>query len=430
MTQHREPGSLNVCLIVSGSIAAYKALELAGLLAKAGHQVQFLATESALRFVGAASMEGLSGRPAYHDLWARRESMTHIELRRWSDLFLFYPATANRINALAAGLAPDLLGATFLANNFEKPFWIAPAMNTGMMEHPATRAALERLESWGCRLILGQSGRLACGDSGPGRLAEPMDVFSMIQAESARVARERLGGGPGQVLVTGGAMREPIDAVRSIINSSSGRTASSIVRALLGRGCRVDYLAHSSTDVEVAAGAEIRRYDGFPDFSAALEELLRGRDYIAVVHAAAVSDYGLKRGAGCVDPGSKLESGSDVELRLEPRPKLLPLIRSWARGRPAVVSFKLTVGEDEASGARRAAAALGGPDSPGSSDYVVWNDADGLGSGPGAERRHAFVVFGRGPDGDPQVLARGDSDSGLAAALAGILIPSSESRHA
>ena len=411
---------LKICLILSGSIAAYKSLDLTSRLIKAGYEVQTVATEGALHFVGAASLEGLSGKPVQTDLWARRENMAHINLRRWADLFVFYPATANRINALAAGLASDLVGAIFLANNFEKPFWIAPAMNSGMLAHPATQASLARLRDWGCRIIDGDSGSLACGDIGPGRLAEPQSVFEQIQAWST----QRGTGTKRRLLLTGGAMAEAIDAVRSITNSSTGATACTIAKTFLGAGWTIDFLHHQSVDVPGSLGSPAQlnaeSYSGFADFSQSLTKLLQEKAYDAVIHAAAVSDYHVAQvasGAGqTVDPGKpgqgKLDSGAALSLTLAANPKLLPGIRPQAHvgdsGRCLIVGFKLTVNESESQGAARCGSFL----DQNQADLVVWNDVAAMQTAG----NHPFVVFGKTQAGITP-LDRGNSNQELAQAL-------------
>ena len=403
------PDHLNITLILSGSIAAYKACTLASLLVKDGHTVQTMVTRAALRFVGAATLEGLTGRKVYTSLWSPRENMTHINLRRWSDLFLFYPATANRINQLASGLAPDLLGAVFLANNFEKPFWIAPAMNTGMLEHPATKEALTRLESWGCRILRGEIGMLACGDIGSGRLIEPERVLALVRGEAARQILERCSGPRRRALVTGGAMTEPIDRVRSIINTSSGRTASAIVSAFLSRGWEVDFLHHETAETTGSEGARLLPYRTYEDFTGKLTHLLKSSSYDVIVHAAAVSDYHVDTGSCSV---AKLESDKEFTLRLVPNPKILPSLRDMAGNSPLVVGFKLTVGADEAEGLCNAAAVL----NTGTVDMVVWNDLEGL-----SLNRHEFVLFGgkgkSGVDDEITTLGRGNDINTLAALL-------------
>ena len=164
----------NLLFLLSGSIACYKACAVISRLAQAGVTVQTVATPAALRFVGAATLEGLSGRPVFTDVFESGRALDHIELARAADLALVCPATANTINRLAGGLADDPVGALFLAWELKtKPWWIAPAMNARMWEHPATAGSLEKLKSWGVRVLDPIDGPHACGEGGPGRLAEP-----------------------------------------------------------------------------------------------------------------------------------------------------------------------------------------------------------------------------------------------------------------
>ena len=173
----------NVLFLLSGSIACYKACTVISRLAQAGVTVQTVATPAALRFVGAATLEGLSGRPVFSDLFAEGRALDHIELARAADLALVCPATANTINRLAAGLADDPIGALFLAWELkDMPWWVAPAMNVKMWEHPATAASLAKLRSWGVRVIEPDAGALACGEIGPGRLAEPGPIATEVLA--------------------------------------------------------------------------------------------------------------------------------------------------------------------------------------------------------------------------------------------------------
>lgn len=405
---------LNICLILSGSIAAYKACELVSRLVKAGHSVQTVASEGALHFIGAASLEALSGKPVYTDLWARRENMTHISLRRWADLFVFYPASANRINAMAAGLAPDLIGAIFLANNFERPFWIAPAMNSNMLAHPATQSSIRRLADWGCRIIESETGSLACGDEGTGRLAEPAAVFEAITTWAA-TRQQSVTPILRRLLLTGGAMSEPVDAVRSITNSSSGATARIIAETFVSAGWTVDFLHHDSVrDVGCPPLLACESYHAFGDFSQKLSALLQRNPYDAVIHAAAVSDYHVasvqSADSSSVPTGQgKLESQTTLNIRLAANPKLLPTIRGQSRpgasGKTIIVAFKLTVGENETQGSERAGKFL----DQGQADLVVWNDLAAMQS----TGTHPFCLFGQGPS----AFDRGQSNQELAAAL-------------
>jgi len=171
----------NVLFLLSGSIACYKACAVISRLAQAGITVQTVATPAALRFVGASTLEGLSGRPVFTDLFETGRALDHIELARAADLALLCPATANTINRLAAGLSDDPIGALFLAWEMkEKPWWIAPAMNGRMWEHPATTVSLARLREWGVRMLDPVDGAHACGESGPGRLMEPEQITAEV----------------------------------------------------------------------------------------------------------------------------------------------------------------------------------------------------------------------------------------------------------
>ena len=177
----------NVLFLLSGSIACYKACTAISRLAQAGVTVQTVATPAALKFVGPATLEGLSGRPVFSDLFESGRALDHIELARAADLALVCPATANTINRLAAGLADDAIGALFLAWELkDKPWWIAPAMNVKMWEHPATTASLEKLRSWGMRVLEPAAGALACGEIGPGRLAEPEQIAAEVLSALAK----------------------------------------------------------------------------------------------------------------------------------------------------------------------------------------------------------------------------------------------------
>lgn len=177
----------NVLFLLSGSIACYKACTVISRLAQAGVTVQTVATPSALRFVGRATLEGLSGRPVFTDLWEEGRALDHIELARAADLALLCPATANTINRLAGGLADDAVGALFLAWELkDKPWWLAPAMNGRMWDHPATAASLGKLRSWGVQVLDPIDGAHACGEEGPGRLADPESIAAAVLAALPR----------------------------------------------------------------------------------------------------------------------------------------------------------------------------------------------------------------------------------------------------
>jgi phosphopantothenoylcysteine decarboxylase / phosphopantothenate---cysteine ligase len=224
-------GAPEVLFQLSGSIAAYKACHVVSRLVQAGCRVQTVATRAALEFVGPATLEGLTGRPVATDTFAPGSHMDHIHLVRRADLIVLCPATANTINRLASGIADDLVGTMFLAYDFRVPYVIVPAMNAAMYEHPATAASLARLRGWGIEFVDPSAGSLACGEIGPGRLAEPDDILAEL------LRRLELGdttgdatatGANGKVLITSGGTKVPIDGVRSITNTSTGATGAAI----------------------------------------------------------------------------------------------------------------------------------------------------------------------------------------------------------
>ncbi|MFP4209251.1 MAG: flavoprotein [Wenzhouxiangella sp.] len=170
----------DILLAVSGSIAAFKAASLTSMLVQNGYDVQVVLTPGGRHFIGAATFEGLTGREVRCDLFAAGQAMDHIQLVDWADLVLVYPCSASMLAKLRAGRAEDLTSSLFLANNFRKPWWLAPAMNSNMFAHPAVVENLETLTGWGCRLLPPAAGRMACGDRGPGRLIEPQDAAAAV----------------------------------------------------------------------------------------------------------------------------------------------------------------------------------------------------------------------------------------------------------
>ena len=209
-----------------------------------------VASESALRFVGAATLEGLTGQRVLTELFEPGAALEHIQLTRWADAVVVCPCTANTLNKFAAGLADDLVGALFLAHDRAKPFLVAPAMNPAMWQHPATQDSVEKLGRWGVRFISVGEGRTACGEVGEGRLAEAPDI---VAARSRRRSR-----GPGwrlRVLVTSGATSEPLDGVRVLSNTGTGTTGSLIAARMARAGPEV-VLLRARTSAAAAACRE------------------------------------------------------------------------------------------------------------------------------------------------------------------------------
>ncbi|MGY6555846.1 MAG: bifunctional phosphopantothenoylcysteine decarboxylase/phosphopantothenate--cysteine ligase CoaBC [Wenzhouxiangella sp.] len=367
------PSRPKVLLLISGSIAAYKALELLSSLKKWGAELRVVLSPGAEHFVTPASVEALSGRVPHGDLWAVGDSMAHIELAEWADLVLLYPASASTLSRLSHGLADDLIGCLSLARVPATPFWIAPAMNPKMWENPAVQASVSRLKGWGYRLIDPDSGIMACGEVGAGRLVEPERMFSEIQrwhaAESSSQPRLRW-------LMTSGGTREAIDSVRYLGNDSSGRTGAILAEYWLARGDAVTLIAARHAEVPAEqARLKLERYTSFAELESVLKSELSGTDYDAVAHAAAVSDYLV------ADPATdrKLDSQDEtLNLRLTPSPKLLNQIRGWSRSeRLHLTGFKLlTSASPEA-----VAAAIARQQAAASPDLIVYNDSAELKAG-------------------------------------------------
>ncbi|MGH7944259.1 MAG: bifunctional phosphopantothenoylcysteine decarboxylase/phosphopantothenate--cysteine ligase CoaBC [Opitutaceae bacterium] len=357
-----------ILFILSGSIACYKACAAISQLVQDGHRVRTVATTAALKFVGAATLEGLTRERVWTDLFEEGAALDHIALERWADVVVICPATAHTLNRMTAGLGDDLAGALLLAHDWAKPLVIAPAMNPAMWTHPATAASIERLQKWGARFVNIGNGRTACGEVGEGRLAEPDEIVAAIQSALSRPAR-RL-----RVLVTSGGTSEPVDGVRALTNSSTGATGALIADHLSRAGHEVVLLR--ATNAERARfQARDETFDTFASLDSALERLLGAEHFDAVIHAAAVSDFSVDGievdGKVCAPGVAKLGSEVAPTLRLRRNPKLLDFIRPRSRN-PAVcvVAFKLTRGAD-AGEVRTAVRTLL---ERGAADLVVHND--------------------------------------------------------
>ena len=321
-----------VLLGVTGGIAAYKAAELARELMRAGAEVQPVLTAGGESMVSRATFAALTGRPVPSSVWDEPASVTHVALARWGELLVVAPATAHTIAKLAAGLADDLLGNLALA--FGGPVVVAPAMHTGMWEHPATQANLALLAERGVQVVPPASGPLTSGDVGPGRLAELEDLMA---AAAAALAGERTLAG-ARVLVSLGGTREPLDPVRYIGNRSSGRMGVAIVREALRRGAAVTVVAAAS-EVPVPTGARTIHVETAQQLYDAV--IAEAPAHEVVVMAAAVADFRPKTAAE-----GKLKKDQGVpELVLEPTPDTLAELGRERRAGQVLVGFAAETGD-------------------------------------------------------------------------------------
>lgn len=271
-----------VLLGVTGGIAAYKAASLASRLVQAGVELDVVLTHDAERFVGAATFAALARRPVYTSLWERVHEIPHIALARDNEVVAIVPATANTLAKLALGLADDLLTNVVLATR--APLVLAPAMNTSMLEHDATRAHLATLRARGATIVEPDVGFLAEREHGAGRLAAEDALMAAIEGALRRtheLAGER-------VLITAGPTREPIDPVRFISNAASGTQGIELAREALARGAQVDLVLGPTTLVP-PAGARTARVTTAREMDAAVRE--RAPDATIAIATAAVSDW-------------------------------------------------------------------------------------------------------------------------------------------
>ena len=298
-----------VVLGVTAGIAAYKAVEICRRMVDAGAHVVPVLTEDALRFVGAVTFTALASEPARTALYGADDAIPHTHLGQTADLVVVAPATANTLARYAAGIADDLLTNTLLATR--APVLVAPAMHTEMWEHPSVRENLGTLRRRGVHVCDPESGRLAGGDVGEGRLADPARIVAMAEEILAR--GHDLAG--LRVVVTAGGTREPIDPVRFIGNRSSGRMGHAVARAASARGAAVTLITTSA--LTVPAGIDVVPVATAEDMER--EVLARFDDAHVVVMAAAVADFRPK----VVAPEKIKKQGGTPEIVLEPTPDIL-----------------------------------------------------------------------------------------------------------
>ena len=273
-----------IILGVTGSIAAYKAAELASKLHQQGALVDVILTEKACEFISPLTFQSVTGRKAYveKDLWGSEGHVTHIALGRAAELVVIAPASANTLAKLANGIADNLLTVTTLASHC--PLIIAPAMDGGMYSHPATQENIERIKKRGAIFIGPASGHLASNLVGPGRMSEPIEIIN-----SLRYLISRDGPLAGKkVVVTAGGTQEPIDPVRIVTNRSSGKQGYALAQSALDAGADV-ILISSPTALETPYGAELYCASTAAEMYRAVMEEVRDADFLLM--AAAVADF-------------------------------------------------------------------------------------------------------------------------------------------
>ena len=356
-----------VVLGVTGGVAAYKAVEVCRRLVDEGAYVVPVLTDDALRFVGEATFSALASERCHYSLWDDAEAIPHVRLGLSAELIVVVPATARFIGCYASGIADGLLLATVLATR--APVVVCPAMHTEMWEHAALQENLSILVRRGVHVVSPDEGRLAGGDVGAGRMAEPADivdaVLTLLEGDSRAVARRCRDLMGRRVLVSAGGTREPIDPVRFVGNRSSGKQGHAIADAASERGAQVVLV--TATASPGPPGATVVRVDTAAEMEEALLE--HAKDADVVVMAAAVADFRPK-----VPSGRKLSRSEGLpEIVFEPTPDILAELSLRRRKGQVLVGFAAETHEVT----QRAAAKLAAK----GADLIVANDVSMPGAG-------------------------------------------------
>ena len=379
-----------IVLGVTGSIAVYKAADLASKLTQAGALVDVILTPAAIEFISPLTFQSVTGRPAFTEkaLWGAEAHVLHVGLGHTADMLVIAPATANTIAKLAHGLADNLLvltGLSFGPGTPNHPLLVAPAMDGGMLDHPATQQNLDILRERGAHIIGPEVGHLASGMEAPGRMTEPAALLGHIRYLLTR-------DGPlhgRQVLVTAGGTQESIDPVRFLTNRSSGKQGYALAQAALDMGAQVTLIS-APTSLEPPQGARLVNAASASEMQSAVLQACATADVL--IMAAAVADF---KPAKSASHKIKKASGLPV-IELEPTPDILALVsdKKQRSGMPQVLIGFAAETQDLLS---NAAAKLKAKNL----DLIVANDVSGSGSGFGTDTNQVTLLF---PDGHAKPL--------------------------
>jgi phosphopantothenoylcysteine decarboxylase/phosphopantothenate--cysteine ligase len=389
-----------IVLGVTGSIAAYKSVELARRLTQAGATVQVVMSRSAAEFVRPLTFQALTYRPVELEMFQIQDERAagHVAMGRQADVVVIAPATAHVLARLANGFSDDLIATTVLAT--DAPIVLAPAMETHMWQNAATRANVATLRSRGARIVEPESGPLASGDIGPGRLASLERIEAAI-VEALSVSQALAG---RRVIVTAGPTLEPIDPVRFVSNRSSGKMGYAIAGAAADAGAEV-FLVSGPTALRAPAGTQLVPIESAEQLRDAVLGLLPNAD--AVVMAAAVADYRpIETQERKI---KKRDAGKELSLRMTENPDILKAIVSARRAGAIVVGFKAETGDATAEAGRMLREKK--------LDLVVANDVSDPGSAFGSDTDRVTFVSADGVEVLP-LLAKTEVARRLVAKLA------------
>ena len=396
----------NILLIISGGIAAYKSLDLIRRMRERGASVNPVMTQAASEFVTPLSVSALAGVQVYQDLFdlTAETDMGHIQLSRSADLIVVAPASADLMAKMANGLATDLASTLLLAT--DTPVLIAPAMNVRMWDHPATQRNLAQLIADGVHIVGPNPGDMACGEYGPGRMSEPMEI---IDAIAAHFAPHPLEG--HKVLVTSGPTHEPIDPVRYIANRSSGAQGTAIAAALRDLGADVRFVT-GPADVPPPNGVHVIQVESAQDMFDAVKANL---DVSCAIFAAAVADWRVENASGSK---IKKQNGSLPELSLTENPDILAHVAQLGTdARPPLVIGFAAETDDVIENANVKRVRKG-------CDWIVANDVSPETGIMGGSENQVILVTEQGADQWPR-LSKGEVAAKLAARIADEILETS-----
>ena len=374
-----------ILLIIGGGIAAYKCLELIRRYREAGASVTPVMTQAAAEFVTPLSVSALAGQKVYRDLvdLTDEAEMGHIQLSRAADLVVVAPATADLMAKMAGGLAGDLASTLLMAT--DKRVLIAPAMNVRMWQHPATQRNRATLDADGVLVVGPNDGEMACGEYGPGRMAEPAEILAATAAA--------LGAGPlagRHVLVTSGPTHEPIDPVRYIANRSSGAQGTAIARALAGQGATVTFVTGPAT-VPPPAGVRVVAVETAREMLAAVEAALPAD---AAIFAAAVADWRVASASS--HKMKKDGTGTPPRMEFAENPDILATVSRMAEGRPRLVIGFAAETDDVIAHATAKRARKG-------CDWILANDVSPATGIMGGSRNEVTLISAAGAEAWPEM---------------------------
>lgn len=326
----------NILLGISGGIAIFKVAQLVSNLSKK-HQVKVIMTENALKFMSTEVFEALTKNKVYTDVFEpyieeQAYKISHIELAKWADIFVLAPATANLIGKMANGLADDMLSTCLLANR--SPILLCPAMNTYMLNNPATKENLQKLIQREVKIMETECGDLACGDFGNGKLASPESIETEIEKilNDNRNAKKDFSG--MNILISAGPTVEPIDPVRFISNHSTGKMGYAMAKAAHNRGANVTLIS-GPVNIEVPTGIKVVKVKTAAEMFQAVQHNLASND--ALIMTAAVSDYRVKN----VSENKIKKTDAQLVLQLEKNPDILAWAGEHAKAGTVLCGFAM-----------------------------------------------------------------------------------------